>query len=64
MHFANTTYRKLSKANGKIIENIFLHKTANNHKQIVRGHYNKTPIYFRKNFNKNKTKRKSRKYRR
>jgi hypothetical protein len=52
MPFMNTTYRKLSKVNGKITENILVRKTANNRKEIVRGHYGKTPIYFRTNFNK------------
>ncbi len=61
----NTTYRKLSKVNGKIIENILVRKTANNRKEIVRDHYGKTPIYFRTNFNKTKKSNvKSRKYRR
>lgn len=58
MPLMNTTYRKLSKVNGKITENILVRKTANNRKEIVRGHYGKTPIYFRRNFNKHgKTKR-------
>jgi hypothetical protein len=52
MPFINTTYRKLSKVNGKITENILVRKTANNRKEIVRGHYGKKPIYFRTNFNK------------
>jgi hypothetical protein len=64
MPFINTTYRKLSKVNGKITENIFLHKSANNYRQIINGHFGKTPIYFRTNFKKNKTKRNTRKYRR
>jgi hypothetical protein len=55
----NTTYRKLSKVNGKITENILVRKTANNRKEIVRGHYGKTPIYFRTNFNKSNKSRKT-----
>lgn len=57
MPFINTTYRKLSKVNGKITENILVRKTANNRKEIVRGHYGKTPIYFRTNFKSKSRKR-------
>lgn len=63
MPFVNTTYRKIQKVNGKITENILVHKTANNQKQIVRGHYGKTPIYFRTNFNKTKSKAKTKRRR-
>ena len=62
MPFINTTYRKLSKVNGKITENILVRKTVNHNKQIIRGHYGKTPIYFRTNFKTRKSK--SKKYRR
>jgi pyruvate/oxaloacetate carboxyltransferase len=63
MPYLNTTYRKLSKVNGKIKENILVRKTVNNNKEIVRGHYGKTPIYFRTNFKTRKSN-KSKKYRR
>ena len=63
MPFVNTTYKKIKRVNGKLKQNIFIHKTQNNQKMIVKGHYNKTPIYFRTNFNKTKSKSKTKRRR-
>jgi len=57
------TYKKIKIVNGKVIQDIELHNTTNNEKQVMEGHYDNIPIHFeiryKKHYNKkhyNKTK--------
>ena len=49
-HVVVKFYKKWKSINGKLVDDIEIRRTTDNHQEVVRGHRGKTPIYIKRKF--------------